>query len=187
MSDSQIVTLFTSLVGWGIVLFLHVHYLRRDEASRKKDTLKKDLELLADWFVNKNNFFSFSEEMRETFVATKATSIEDGLVDLFTQYFRVHDYHDVKSKIAEVRGLEVVGVEEDSFDDFQIDAFHKVMNVSDLVEKYYVEYCGNVLGLNRVWQFFSARKCDFLYWLNMFAVIIVLLCFLIVLKLTVFS
>ncbi|MGP5562762.1 hypothetical protein [Vreelandella alkaliphila] len=187
MSDGQIITLATSLIGWGIVFSLHVHYLRRDEASRKKDALKKDLELLADWFLNKSDFFDFSEEMRETFVATKATSIEDGVVDLFTQYFRVRDFYEVKSKIAEVRGLDVAGVDEADFDDFQIDAFHKVMNISDMIEKDYVEYCGNILGLNRVWGFFSGKKDGFLNLLHIGAVISVFLCVFIVLKLTLFN
>lgn len=154
--SASLITLGTSFLGWIIILFFHVHALRRDEVSRKKDRLQSELDSLLTWALDTNMLTKTPMELRETFLAGKITTVEIRHDELYEVYFKDNDENNC---ISELRDLDVYGLgDDDSVKEFQLEIVNIAMMISDSIENDYGKYCRESWVHKRIIRFFLHRK-----------------------------
>lgn len=159
-------TLVTSVVGWVVILFLHVHVLRRDEVSRKKDRLQSEIDSLLNWALDTNNITGSSRELRETFFSGKISFIENRYDELYGKYFTKQERLDSFSIL---RDMDVYCLDDDKLRiAFQTGLVHELMAISDNVEIGYGEYCKNNWWYERLLEFLLNNKLYVLIYIALF-------------------
>lgn len=129
-------TLITSIVGWVLVGFLHVHYLGRDEIARKKDSVQAELQSLADWALDHSLIEVSSPELNEEYLSSKIAILELRLKELYESYFYIEFPYELSDLHESVEFKDAGDI-----NNFQLGIINSIYNLKISIEADYDHYC----------------------------------------------